>query len=563
MSEFLVLTGVDGPESLERATSRLDRLAAVLAPESVDLELATHRAGGSRLVELSTDRASRTVHEWVTRFHRTAHARVSFSGEEMTISTPLVTSRTLWHFRDRSLDIVSTSMRAVAFLRGAVDLDPEAPAWMLLTGTLGPERSWDRFVGQLPAASVLSPVSGRVSQREMDRRPPRMNTREDWGAELARRLRAAIRELDLDPGEWTLPLSGGVDSRGLAFLLGTALPTVTWGSPGHDGPGSDIALATEVATKLGLSHRVIEITADVVEPHVVFDRFTAASECRIDHISGYVDGMQLWHDLRAAGVRGIVRGDEVFGWNRRYRPGSTRRSVGLNGADDVVVGDVLAPHLAAVDASLTPMSWAVKSGSESLAAYRDRLYRGFRAPSTLAALTQTKSGYVDLVAPFLADEVVELIEAMPDRLRTDKRLFRSQVVAASHGIAFATRSSLAPSGSFLDLPPVFRSLQDALVASAPVGLPAALVQRLVDAEPPARRGAGPTGRSGELLGRLPSRLRREVALMLAERPSSLGTTPLLFRAALAARGQQMMLAAAQTGLEPTSGHRGSVGRSPG
>lgn len=554
MSDYVIISPRPGVRLTGPLVARLDHLGDHLQAPGSALDPACHVVDGSYLVELSTGNASSSAAEWSRRFSRSTHSRISFANQCVRVATPSVTSRTLWVRSVATATIVSTSIRAISFVTGEAEVDPLAPAWMMLTGTLGPDRSWDSAVHQVPARTVIDLSTGALTPTDPPS-PVRLNTRRDWGAELERRIRVVVEEFDLKDDEWTLPLSGGVDSRGLALVLGDRLPAVTWATPGPVDPDSDLAVARRVADRLGLRHEVLPVAPSIHGADEVLRRFALASESRTDQLSGYVDGMALWTDLREAGVRGIVRGDEVFGWNRRPTDRATRLSVGLMGRGDVVVPTALQQRFRSSLDTFRPPTWAER-GSETRAAYRDRIYRSFRCPAVLAPLTQVKSGYVDVASPFVADPVVELVQSMPDRFRTDKRLFRSMVEAGSGDIPFAGRSSLASAGSFLDEPAVMRSLCDAIVSMSPSVLALEIVGSVDDSGTPSP-GAGRSESSlrrlaGALPSRLPQRVRRELAIMLSSRPVILDRSQLLLRSFLVGSGQEMVRHSAAMGREVAS-----------
>lgn len=549
MSEFVVVAVAPGNPApdLER---RASDLAAFLRLDGSSLATTVHRLGTSALVDLSTGRPVTTTAAALDHLRRCTGATLRDDDGATVLETPLVTGRTLWRLRSGDLDLVSTSMRALAFLDGSTDPDPEAAAWMLLSGSLGPSRSWDRRIRQVGPASHYVLGTSLARPRPLPT-PPRLSHRE-WEAELDRRLRAVIDDLDLDPDDWGLPLSGGVDSRGLAVALGGRLPTFTWGSPAtHSDPGSDLAVAVRVADALGLRHRTIELAPGSVDATTVLDRFAMASECRTDNLGGYVDGMQLWRDLRAAGITGIVRGDEVFGWVRRTDSPSTRISTGALFAGDVAVSAELRESVEELASGQTVPPWLLQEPGEGLADYRDRLYRRFRAPSILSALTQTKSGYVDVTNPYLSDELVELVLGLPERLRTDKRLFTSYVTARSQGIPFAQRSSVPPSSNFLDRADTLAVLRGRLTGRELAGVPGELLERLTAPERPSSTRATSTGRSGTAVGwvrkLVPHAVRREYAIRQMSRPTRLDDHQLLFRTFLVSAGLDQLRAAASAG----------------
>ena len=550
MSEFVVITepSAKGRERIER---RVGGLASALVCDGSDLVASVHRTGAVVVVELSTAADKRTVEQCCDDLFRCTGARLVL-GSDCVLDMPRVAWRTLWRARVGTVDLVSTSMRAIAYLLGGLDPDPEATAWMLVTGSLGPERSWDRRCRQLVAGFRYTLGTDDAQPRSAPDRSFVGASRSSLAVELERRIEGSVAAFDLDPAEWALPLSGGVDSRALAMAVGGQLPTFTYGDLGTlADAGSDLAIARRVAALLGCEHRELELASSTTDPRDILDRFVAASEARTDQLAGYADGMQLWMDLRAAGVRGVVRGDEVFGWVRRLDAPSSRVSTGA-----LVVGDLRLPapvraaFLALAELHDAP-SWFVQLVGEQMADYRDRLYRRFRVPSILAPLTQTKSAYVDVACPLLADEVVELVLQVPGPLRTDKELFRSSVVRRSGGIPFAQRASIRPVGSFADTPQVRELLCRGLGDAGEVpGLPDAvrdLVLSATEADPgpPAvRRNAA---LESAVRRYLPLAVRREVALRSARRPVAVSVDDLRFRAYLAASGFALMSQVAEAG----------------
>src|SRR5690606_5799598 len=83
-----------------------------------------------------------------------------------------------------------------------------------------------------------------------------------------------------------------------------------------------------------------------------------------------------------------------------------------------------------------------KRPDESLAAWRDRLYQQFRLPVMLAALTDLKTPYVEVVNPLLFARVLAYARKLPDALRTDKRLWRATVDAWSPDVPYTKQSDV-------------------------------------------------------------------------------------------------------------------------
>lgn len=393
-------------------------------------------------------------------------------------------SRTLWFCRDGERVLLSTSQRALIALLGSFQLAQEAVGWFMVSGCAGPSLSWDARIRALAPAATLT-VSKQRRVPDVVIHNPSFETTALGSEQRAGRLLGAIRAAteDLPRGpEVALSLSGGLDSRVLLSLVPErrSLRCFSWGSPDAlDVAGTDAFVARQVAERLGAPFHFVPLVSVAVES--VLDEYVAASEARVDHVGGYVDGMALWRALVTEhGVKIMLRGDEAFGWLPVLTESDVRRSVGAPELRDfgnrswllrAGFGDLtlptLPPHL-------------LRQRRESLATWRDRLYQQYRGPSILAALSAIKASYVETINPFTHDRVLSEVRGLPDRDRTDKRLFRR--LAREHldptRVPFATtegRQGFSPA----------RVAELALVElrskEAEEGLSATLRQRLLDA----------------------------------------------------------------------------------
>src|SRR5690606_31128091 len=83
----------------------------------------------------------------------------------------------------------------------------------------------------------------------------------DLGRELEALVDDVAASLELDFSRWLVPLSGGVDSRGLLLALGRArggfdgVRSITWGRRAAlDESGNDARVARDLAERLGVEH---------------------------------------------------------------------------------------------------------------------------------------------------------------------------------------------------------------------------------------------------------------------------------------------------------------------
>lgn len=470
------------------------------------------------------------------QFERYTDAHLVFEQSTLHLTAPTVTWRTLWICQDERVTVVATSLRHCAFLLGGYEPDEDTPVQFLITGTLGPERSWDRRVRQLRCGESveIDTESGdlrcRFSRRQSETSVDEAGLSDKQAhSDLAERIRHALASKLKDPNGWVLPLSGGYDSRGLLMLLPAPLTTITWGSAAsRTDRRSDSWIAAELAAASGVAHRFIEISDEGTTPESALANFVAASEGRIDHIDAYADGLRSWRSLAADGVTGVVRGDECFGWVNRRTELGVRRSVGALGPNDLLENP---PTRAVGDRRRL---WRLaRSPDESLAAWRDELYRSFRVPSVLAPLTETKANFVDVVCPLLAPDVVSLATSLRDNQRTDKRVFSELVKQLSPPVRFATRSS-TPDRGFAARGDVRAMLCQRLSDDPPSMFDANLVELLAHPQP-----ASTGSRANQPLARriaqtaLPRRVVRRLARQQLESPVALSDDSLRLRLVIA------------------------------
>jgi hypothetical protein len=421
-----------------------------------------------------------------------------------------VASRTVWYVLTPDLFIASTSQRAVAAVLRSFELDRRAVAWMLSSGSLGPGLGWDVRASSVPAggrarldranwrlAVEQSPIeiggespSSRFGGDELSTQTAgsQPSSTEPRGDEppIRSRLRCAFAGIrrdrhrrrlehvveqafagyEFDRARWVLPLSGGVDSRGILLFLDDAAHcrSVTWGvARSLEDPRSDGRVAERLARHYGLSHRFLPIEVSKEPRERLIERFLVAGEGRTDRLSGYLDGFEIWRVFAEQGCAGVIRGDEAFGWNAVRSEADVLRECGITRLDGLL-GWQRRAAFGLPDQPLPPA--LERRAGESLAAWRDRLYQRFRLPVQLAALTDLKCAYVEVANPLLSSSVVECVRTLPDRLRTDKRLWRKIVTQRSPPIPFAARTGVYSLRDFVREPATLELMLEDLGSEA-------------------------------------------------------------------------------------------------
>ncbi|MCK7516002.1 MAG: hypothetical protein MZV70_76560 [Desulfobacterales bacterium] len=110
----------------------------------------------------------------------------------------------------------------------------------------------------------------------------------------------SFSNLTLDFNQWHLPHFIGVvfdsESEFLLLLQNIKyLKCFTWGlKSALKDEYSDAVIAKKICAELNLEHKYFEIDLTDESIEKVLNRFIIASEGRIDHISGYTDGLNLW-----------------------------------------------------------------------------------------------------------------------------------------------------------------------------------------------------------------------------------------------------------------------------
>ena len=355
------------------------------------------------------------------------YALVRWDADAVDLVADICASRTLWYALTDDAFLASTSQRALVMLLGGFELQTEATACFLSSGTLGPEVSWDARLRRVqPGVRIaLDRASWRLSER---RAPyvlePAAGDIDEHVARLREAIDTTCGHLNIDLERWVLALSGGRDSRALlAFLVANGMRPhcVTWTTRASlRNPLSDVSIARRLARRFRVEHEVLIIDASA-DADTMLARFVAADEGRNDEIVGYLDGLALWRDLAHAGVWGIVRGDEAYG-PRRHSPTPENSRRGLGGA---TAGDYPESHVIH-RLGLAPQSWPARlrvAQGESRLDYRLRAMQTGYIPIDPAGLNGLKARYLEIITPHLAPRIIETVRSLPVELRAHSRAF--------------------------------------------------------------------------------------------------------------------------------------------
>lgn len=410
------------------------------------------------------------------RFH-TDHPEGSYAifrnnSDISELVTDTVASRTIWYYFDDEKFLAGTSQRALILFLENFDFDDRCIPWMLSTGSLGPEHSWDKRISRVPPATAITLDKKKweikSKQQEIQFKTEKRSTAEHKNA-LQNALTTTFDKIQMNLDNWVLPLSGGYDSRGILYfmLMGTTNPkkkpkTITWGlEQSQHIKGNDANVAKKISEALNLPHKYYYTDISDEPLKTILDRFILVGEGRIDHIGGYMDGFKIWKTLFEDGVQGVIRGDEGFGWanvstaiNVRYYNGCALCSDFSN----------LTELCQRFDIPMQQMpSYLQQQSGESLSTWRDRMYHEYRLPTVISALSDLKLGYVEQSTPLLSSNILQVVRELPDKLRTEKLLFKKIVDSLEPKIEYANKGANAGPGQILKLREVVEFLNSELL----------------------------------------------------------------------------------------------------
>ena len=261
-------------------------------------------------------------------------------------------------------------------------------------------------------------------------------TQADLEHELGTLLNKAVQRHLGKPDEAIIFLSGGTDSRGiLGGALeqvqgdGSKLNTVSWGED-RGSKDSDVAIASMIARQLNTTHRFVQ-------------RKTEEYRERFRNVNFLMDGLsdisafhpyeyQIMVDLRQAGFRRALRGDEVFGWSLSaasiegaFAMANLRRLRNMQGLEAVIRVERYPELCDASDAAVDQALLEARDLRPDQA--KDFFYFRHRLQCYLQTASYYKLVELDQRNVLLDEMILDFLARVPDPLRIDKILFRKVV----------------------------------------------------------------------------------------------------------------------------------------
>jgi asparagine synthetase B (glutamine-hydrolysing) len=359
---------------------------------------------------------------------------------KVEVRTDTVASRTIWYYFDDKVFLASSSQRAIVFFLGNYQFNKAVIPWMLSSGALGPDNSWDRRLKIVKGDSsvILDRKTWKLNLLE-----EKIDFRQKDGSvnyhkeKLSNVLKETVGGLDLDYSKWVLPLSGGYDSRGILYMLKntSGLRSITWGEKKSQSERfNDASVAKNLAKAYNLDHHYYLTDISDEPAGKILHRFLINSEGRFDNFSAYIDGFKLWKDLYENGISGIIRGDEGFGWEYVNSDLDVRMKLGIPNLSDYANLDFITEY--GIEKQNIP-EWILREEGETMETWRDRLYHQYRLPYILASLNDIKLSYVEIINPLLTGKIIRVVRELPDELRTEKKLFKQIVNSSGPKIPYA------------------------------------------------------------------------------------------------------------------------------
>lgn len=369
---------------------------------------------------------------------------------ELEILSDYLGSRNLWYYINEEYFVASSSQKALIRFTGDFKFDKRIIPWVLFNGALGPSHCWDKRVQRLPPNSRLTinkkswqikVCSEKITFHQAKKSKKRFKS------ELEQALKETFEQLYVDTKKWIITLSGGHDSRAILSLykkfnnfVKSPIKTITWGEKESLSDSlSDANIARLLAEREHTNHKYFS-TGDTQEPiDKIVERFLHNGEGAIDHITGYLDGFHIWKELYENDIEGVIRGDEIFGYNKIYSELIVRNFMGLLFVDDYQNLKKY-EYLKTLKQNLPENLKHTKN--ESLSTWRDRIFQEYRIPYVQASLADLKYPYVEQINPFLSKKIAQVIRELPDNLRSDKKLFKEIMKSVNpKGIPYSKRDS--------------------------------------------------------------------------------------------------------------------------
>lgn len=374
------------------------------------------------------------------------------------VANDVLGSRTVWYYKDDNLFVSSTSQRAIVMCLNSFEFNDKIIPWMLSAGTIGPGYSYDKRISMIPPNSLLTLDKENWElkcESEKSELTNEYTSKSEAKTDLHKALKESFAKININEEKFALPLSGGYDSRGVLLFLRERikLQTITWGAKESlNIKDNDAFIAKQLADKIKVENKFYESYNPNVSVKEVFNRYLVNSEGRIDHIGGYLDGMQMWKEFFENKHETLIRGEELLGL---YEPASyldARRASGVTILSDY----------ANIDSKLID-----KLQKQELPNYNNEdiyKFKGYYAinyehPIVFAALNDIKTSYAEIYSPLLSSDILSVVFRMfSSDMIGDKQIFKDIIDELCPDIPIAKRGANKLPSDFMKSKPVIDEL---------------------------------------------------------------------------------------------------------
>lgn len=328
------------------------------------------------------------------------------------------------------------------------EIDPVAVCEFLIFASYYNDRTLFPGIKKLPPGSVMSlgPDSvmlHRYWEIRIDEDKPPSDEHACIEEALAL-FDQSIRRLLTNHSRPFLFLSGGIDSRvilGGLRAAGFSLPAVTYGTQ----EGNDAPIARQLAEHCGLPFTFYPISTGDPQRH--FADAALRSDCRAETIDTPTHGPLL--DQLATSFDLFVQGDKSFYGKHAATPTQALASVGVfSFAEAARLGDMLDPAIlrhAQADIDHTLREIVASGAAIDPQDLKDKVYYEQRLVNRQNAFTAVNLRQFEQARPWLDEDLVDFLFAVPGSLRRDKHINRKMLEAANPDLAaipFASRDSI-------------------------------------------------------------------------------------------------------------------------
>lgn len=363
--------------------------------------------------------------------------------ENLELVSDYCSTRTIWYYHAPGDFFCFSSFQIpIIIFKKKFTFNTKVTPWMLSTGCLGPNNSWDKDIKLLPRLSSLkfnlSDDTILIDKIKVDAPQDVPKSESKLIAYFDSYLKKGFEKMMLPVKSTALLLSGGGESRLLLWYLGIKhkLQTITWTTPESEHvKGSDIQIAKALSSKFDLPHTIFYLKNENIPSQEILDRFLKYGEGRVDHISGYLDGFELWKRIQQSGITSIIRGDHNFGRYKANNYASSRKLVGAQWLTDFKNLSKYQLHQE-LEEQIKPLS------NESPMSYTYRLAIDFRHPYINSALNDFKLNFSEVNNPLLNNSMVALSTVLPEYIMKNKRLTKNRNKINIPDIPIATSVSI-------------------------------------------------------------------------------------------------------------------------